>query len=378
MMNRPAHPTSSRLEEEGRVASRWLTRIGECLGSRGAGVFTKALKKAGLTRDDVKNGGNLRLHNVDGVIRAVRPTHPDIRMRLMKALSLPDLGVVGFAAMSSDRIDKALEVTQTYHVFTSVRFDLEMKIEGGTAVIRALPKAEYLGEVVDIVEDGLAGAWRLFELFLGREARHEFGRASIHFEYPEPSYVEAYAATLRCPLFFDAMQSELRFPAEWLSRKVETANPAVSDVCRATCERIMGPREASTDTSEDVARLLLSRSGRRILPLEEAAERMHMSPSQLRKRLYRAGTSYKRIVVETRMALARHYLETSRLSVQNIAYLLDYSEAAAFTRAFKRESGVSPQEYRNETLRRGPESPDTTQRQRFGRWIVQQAVGSKQ
>ena len=68
--------------------------------------------------------------------------------------------------------------------------------------------------------------------------------------------------------------------------------------------------------------------------------------------------------------LARHYLETSRLSIQNIAYLLDYSEAAAFTRAFKREFGFSPQEYRDEALRRGPEPPESTDQQRFGRWVV--------
>jgi AraC-like DNA-binding protein len=371
MMNSAPSTVSSRLEEEGRIAARWISRIGECLGSGGSRDFTEALREAGITRARVEESSGLQLHHVDDVIRTLRPSHPDIRLRLMKVLRVTDIGVVGFAAMSSDRIDKAFEVALTYHVLTSARFDLEMRIEGKTAVIQALPKAEFLGENVDIAEDGLAGSWRLFELFLGRESRHEFGRASLHFEFPEPSYAEAYAATLTCPFFFDAERTELRVPAEWLSRRVATANPAVAEVCRAMCDRIMGPRGASTDTPEDVARLLLSRTGRRILPLEEAAERMHMSPSQLRKRLYRAGTSYKRIVVETRMALAKHYLETSRLSIQNIAYLLDYSEAAAFTRAFKREFGVSPQEYRDDALRQRPEPPETTDPQRFGRWFVQ-------
>ena len=42
--------------------------------------------------------------------------------------------------------------------------------------------------------------------------------------------------------------------------------------------------------------------------LEEAAGELNLSVAQLRKRLYRSGTSYKKLVLEIRMALARHYL----------------------------------------------------------------------
>ena len=70
--------------------------------------------------------------------------------------------------------------------------------------------------------------------------------------------------------------------------------------------------------------------------MEEAANVMSMSTAQLRKRLYRAGTSYKSIVLEVRMGLGRHYLESTHLSVQEIAYLLDYSQPGPFSRAFKK------------------------------------------
>jgi AraC-like DNA-binding protein len=66
----------------------------------------------------------------------------------------------------------------------------------------------------------------------------------------------------------------------------------------------------------------------------------------LRKRLYRAGTSYKKLVLEIRMALARYYLQDTNLPVQEIAYLLDYSQAAPFSRAFKTHHGVSPEHAR--------------------------------
>jgi len=53
------------------------------------------------------------------------------------------------------------------------------------------------------------------------------------------------------------------------------------------------------------------------------------------------------------MALARHYLNDTNLAVQEIAYLLDYSQAAPFSRAFKAFYGQSPEQAREAVLDRG-------------------------
>ena len=47
------------------------------------------------------------------------------------------------------------------------------------------------------------------------------------------------------------------------------------------------------------------------------------------------------------MALAKHYLEETDLAIQEIAYLLDYSQPAPFSRAFKIHFGVSPDHSRS-------------------------------
>jgi AraC-like DNA-binding protein len=46
------------------------------------------------------------------------------------------------------------------------------------------------------------------------------------------------------------------------------------------------------------------------------------------------------------MELARHYLLDTHLSVQEIAYLLDYASPAPFSRAFKQHFGLAPEYYR--------------------------------
>jgi AraC-like DNA-binding protein len=174
----------------------------------------------------------------------------------------------------------------------------------------------------------------------------------VHFDFSPPDYVATYHEVFGCPLHFNAQRNEFRFPSAWLNRPIASANQTLADVCTAMCDRLMGADSADRNTPQTIRRLLLSRPGRRMYRLDEAAGELNLSTPQLRKRLYKAGTSYKRLVLETRMSLARHYLDDTTLSVQEVAYLLDYAQPAPFSRAFKTYFGVSPEASRRDSRAR--------------------------
>ena len=67
-----------------------------------------------------------------------------------------------------------------------------------------------------------------------------------------------------------------------------------------------------------------------------------MSPRTLHRRLEEEGTSFRRVLTDVRRELAARHLQERRLAIGEIAFLLGFSEASAFHRAFKRWTGHAP------------------------------------
>jgi len=71
----------------------------------------------------------------------------------------------------------------------------------------------------------------------------------------------------------------------------------------------------------------------------------------LRRRLLEEGTSFTAIVDDVRRGLAINYLDQPELGIAEIAFMLGFSQTPAFSRAFKRWTGVTPIEQRKQRRR---------------------------
>lgn len=78
--------------------------------------------------------------------------------------------------------------------------------------------------------------------------------------------------------------------------------------------------------------------------LGSVAKALLISSRTLQRHLTQANTSFTEILSETRVGTARHYLEAG-VSIKEAAFLSGYAALPAFHRAFKRETGKTPQEY---------------------------------
>ncbi|SMG64760.1 protein containing Helix-turn-helix, AraC domain domain [methanotrophic bacterial endosymbiont of Bathymodiolus sp.] len=71
-----------------------------------------------------------------------------------------------------------------------------------------------------------------------------------------------------------------------------------------------------------------------------------MSKRTFHRRLQQEGTAYRAILNDLRHELADKYIKDSSLNLNEISFLLGFSEISSFSCAFKRWTGSSPRAYR--------------------------------
>lgn len=83
---------------------------------------------------------------------------------------------------------------------------------------------------------------------------------------------------------------------------------------------------------------------------EKIANTLHVSLRGLQRKLRDENVTFRELLANTRQELALQYIRETHRSIGEITYLLGFSEPSNFTRAFKRWTGMSPAEFRNDLL----------------------------
>ena len=76
--------------------------------------------------------------------------------------------------------------------------------------------------------------------------------------------------------------------------------------------------------------------------MDTIARKLGLSRQTLFRKLKAEGVTFEQVMDELRQKLALHFLNRKKVSVNQTAYLVGFSEPAAFSRAFKRWTGSSP------------------------------------
>jgi len=84
--------------------------------------------------------------------------------------------------------------------------------------------------------------------------------------------------------------------------------------------------------------------------INDACEALQLTRRTLQRRLYEAGTSFQKMVIRTRIRFAQKLLSETQVPVTQVASDVGFATLQAFSSAFRRETGLSPTNYRNASL----------------------------
>jgi AraC-like DNA-binding protein len=171
-----------------------------------------------------------------------------------------------------------------------------------------------------------------------------------------PADLMPYTRFFRAPVRFDEEEAVLVFPAAWLDRRVSGADAAHQRFFKDRVRDLRAARDPGLAT--ELRRVLRSRMAKGDCSVSAVADTLALHRRTLNRRLRAEGTKFRRLAAETRFEIARQLLIDTSVPMVQVALAIGYSEASAFTRAFKRWSGEPPSEWRSRHLRVGLGAPD--------------------
>ncbi|MDZ7669500.1 MAG: AraC family transcriptional regulator ligand-binding domain-containing protein [Gammaproteobacteria bacterium] len=172
-----------------------------------------------------------------------------------------------------------------------------------------------------------------------------FARA-VHVTHPEPAYVDEYTRIFQAPLVFNAARNAILVDGAVLAQRLERLPRYAFGVLTEHADTLLHALERSASTRSEVEKLLMSVLHMGAVSMADIAARLNVSRQTLYRRLKAEGVTFEQVLDELRHRLAMEYLASGKVSVNETAYLVGFSEPAAFSRAFKRWTGMSPRDVR--------------------------------
>lgn len=278
---------------------------------------------------------------------------PKLSFLYGSALRVETHGFMGYASKSAGNLRQAIEINHRYWAtrLPFLSFDIQETQEKFSIIVEIPSQLKALERFImeSLIVSGQTTIRQMLPI-----ARFDL---KVELNYEAPVYTNLYAEYIEGEIQFKQARNRIVGRLEDLNVDVPTADPALYKLAKTECQRRYDQLVFSEKISKNVTEFLRDKiklnfdtqkpSWDKQLPgLEDVSENFNLSPRQLRRKLAEENANFKQLLLDVKMEIACLYLADSKLTIQQLAYNLGYSEASNFTLAFKKYFNQPPKQYR--------------------------------
>jgi AraC-like DNA-binding protein len=269
--------------------------------------------------------------------------NPGLPIELASSITIEDFELLGFLVMTSATGADAVDTLFRY---------LPLLTEGGEwsrEVADELHVARWRrivdgGELEQRVANEFAVAQ--YVRVMRQVRRQDITPVRVTFRHREPTSTRAHAAFFRCPIEWCAPVDSVCLEPRALDFTPTLASSGLHAFLRARADELLALRVAPSTITDQIREAIAVELPSGPPPLSRVARRLAMSERSLRRTLHREQQSFRQIVDCVRKDRAIELLRSGQVSIGEVSARLGFSDPSAFSRAFKRWCGRSPQSFR--------------------------------
>ena len=310
-------------------------------------------QSGGIKRQDL-DAPHLRLsleQNCFIMESAIRSSQNDsLGLHVGESTTTVVLGITGHLMQTSQTLFLALKNLQEFTANFTRLYTFYIEEKGGHVHFYCEPvplwndvSPETARHSVDIA---YAGTLHIFKLLTGRTFYPKY----VKYRYSNGGNMVEYQRIFKCQPQFQQNHNCLIFAKSDLQTPIIGYNDELSSIFKNLLETERQKENLGTTFSNKVKEIILKQYLFHFPQLEEVADKMHLTPRSLQRKLKDENTTFRIITDTIKLELSCHLLKNPKYSVGDIAYKLGYAEPSAFQRAFRNWAGQSPYVFRKQPI----------------------------
>lgn len=321
------------------IAAQFLRHVANCLELTGRSA-TGLLAELGLDREAIEGAEReipLKTFLVFFERAAALSRNPSFGLHAGRLVGSDSIGPLSFLFLSAPDLrtafasftrylDTMQQASRNRFVVSADHAAFEYKVTDPALPVRRQDAEYSISAMFSLARQYTGGAIEL---------------AEVRFEHERAGAYQIYRDYFGCDVFFEQDTNLLVFSARHLAHRGRVLSavlhPIIEDHLRRRADS-GGEGTALDRVRAQIARAPLDR------PPQAAAvaDQLGLSLPTLHRRLRAAGTSWRALLDDHRMAAAERLLRETRRSVADVALAVGYAESASFSRAFARHFGKTP------------------------------------
>ncbi|HIV73164.1 MAG TPA: AraC family transcriptional regulator [Candidatus Aquabacterium excrementipullorum] len=277
------------------------------------------------------------------LLKAAEHLHdPLLGLHLGQGIRPTHLGALGYVLLACENLGAALTRIQRYHRLVNDINPIEPQIVGDQLELRWGAAHGRTGALYD--ESGITGIVQI-----GRDLCGErLPVTALDFINPPPRDARPYERYFGCKVRFGQPMTRLVLPLASLASPLRQTDPTLLRLMERQVDAAMSRLPVAGDLGEMARRVIAHLAPQGLPELPQVAHELRLSPRVFYRRLAAQGLNFRDLRETALRQVAEMHLRDERLTLAEVGALLGYSEQSAFSRAFKRWAGMSPQAWRQQ------------------------------
>lgn len=325
----------------------WARQLAEELAKHGYPV-KQLLTRAGLAEHDLQ-GKDRRISFAKNAtffeLAADATQNVNLGLEFAQSRDTRDAGLFGYVGLNSPTVKDTLKNFSRYRRVMSDALEINVDRLEKNGAIKWWRRGLLPAKSRQFMEFGTTNLIRALREMTKRRLKP----VRVTFVHPRNAGIEKFERFFDCPIGFGRSANLIEFSQTDLIAPIVQADSRLLGVLKSYCVEVLAKHhEQPTSLIEKAERLIVDRLSNGEAAVEIVAKELGMSPRSLSRALAKLGTSFAAIRETLRKELTHKYLKQGDLSLTEIAFLLGYADMSVFSHAFKRWTGITPKQARNQ------------------------------